>query len=339
MSSIQLTRTASDKSLSPTEQQAKIDDVRKLIGPVADKLPVLCSEASILRFLRARNWNTKKASKMLKETLKWRLQHKPEAIRWVRILFHYVAQEAETGKIYRANFGDKLGRPVLVMRPGLQNTNSQTGQIKYLVYCIENAIMNMVQDQEQMVWLVDFQGWKMGSISVKVTRETANILQDHYPERLGMGILYNPPKIFESFWMIVKPFLEPRTYKKMKFLYSNDPNSMKVVEEIFDLDTLDVAFGGRNAAGFNYEAYAKQMKEDDIKRLNSLGSGCLSESSQQQSTDLDHGSNASDDVRLSPSEAPTAPNSKCVDEKTTKGVSLNCKDIQVAEASVAKQVQ
>ncbi|KAK8520085.1 hypothetical protein V6N12_004047 [Hibiscus sabdariffa] len=307
MSSIQLTRTASDKSLSPTEQQAKIDDVRKLIGPVADKLPVLCSEASILRFLRARNWNTKKASKMLKETLKWRLQHKPEAIQW-----EDVAQEAETGKIYRANFGDKLGRPVLVMRPGLQ---------------------------EQMVWLVDFQGWKMGSISVKVTRETANILQDHYPERLGMGILYNPPKIFESFWMIVKPFLEPRTYKKMKFLYSNDPNSMKVVEEIFDLDTLDVAFGGRNATGFNYEAYAKQMKEDDIKRLNSLGSGCLSESSQQQSTFLDHGSNASDDVRLSPIEAPTAPNSKCVDEKTTKGVSLNCKDIQVAEASVAKQVQ
>ncbi|KAK8638123.1 hypothetical protein V6N13_136563 [Hibiscus sabdariffa] len=359
MSSIQLTRGASDKSLSPTKQQAKIDDVRKLIGPVADKLPVLCSEASILRFLRARNWNTKKASKMLKETMKWRLQHKPEAIRWVRILFHClclrvevrvvsevdllitedIAQEAETGKIYRANFGDKLGRPVLVMRPGLQNTNSQTGQIKYLVYCIENAIMNMVQDQEQMVWLVDFQGWKMGSISVKVTRETANILQDHYPERLGMGILYNPPKIFESFWTIVKPFLEPRTYQKMKFLYSNDPNSMKVVEEIFDLDSLDVAFGGRNAAGFNYEAYAQQMKEDDIKRLNSLSSGCLSESSQQQSTDLDHGSNASDDVRLSPIDAPTAPNSKCIDEKTTKGVSLNCKDIQVAEAAVAKQFQ
>ncbi|KAA3486514.1 random slug protein 5-like isoform X1 [Gossypium australe] len=86
MSSIQLKRGASDKSLSPVDQQAKIDDVRKLIGPVVDKLPVLCSDASILRFLRARNWNAKKASKMLKETLKWRLQYKPEAIRWVCIL-------------------------------------------------------------------------------------------------------------------------------------------------------------------------------------------------------------------------------------------------------------
>ncbi|KAE8707879.1 Sec14p-like phosphatidylinositol transfer family protein isoform 3 [Hibiscus syriacus] len=261
MSSIQLKRGASDKSLSPVEQQAKIDDVMKLFGPVADILPELCSEASILRFLKARNWSTKKASKMLKETLNWRLQYKPEAIQWEDI-----AQEAETGKIYRAIYCDKLGRPVLVMRPGLQNTNSPTGQIKYLVYCIENAIMNMALDQEQMVWLVDFQGWTMASISVKVTKETANILQEHYPERLGIGILYNPPKIFESFWTMVKPFLDPKTYKKMKFVYSDDPKSTTVVEEIFDLDILDVAFGGRNAAGFSYEEYAQQMKEDDIER-------------------------------------------------------------------------
>ncbi|KAB2049454.1 hypothetical protein ERO13_A13G159900v2 [Gossypium hirsutum] len=302
MSSIQLKRGASDKSLSPVDQQAKIDDVRKLIGPVVDKLPVLCSDASILRFLRARNWNTKKASKMLKETLKWRLQYKPEAIRWEDI-----AQEAETGKVYRANYCDKLGRPVLVMRPGLQNTNSPVGQIKYLVYCIENAIMNLVQDQEQMVWLVDFQGWAMTSISVKVTRETARILQDHYPERLGIGILYNPPKIFESFWTIVKPFLETKTYKKMKFVYSDDPKSLKVIEEIFDLDKLDVAFGGRNPAGFNLEVYARQMKDDDSKRMNFHGSGCsspfyhsssLSESQQHESTDLDRDSNASDEGRL-----------------------------------------
>ncbi|KAE8733701.1 Sec14p-like phosphatidylinositol transfer family protein isoform 3 [Hibiscus syriacus] len=240
---------------------------------------------------------------MLKETLNWRLQYKPEAIRWEDI-----AKEAETGKIYRANYCDKLGRPVLVMRPGLQNTNSPTEQIKYLVYCIENAIMNMAQDQEQMVWLVYFQGWTMASISVKVTKETANILQEHYPERLSIGILYNPPKIFESFWTMVKPFLEPKTYRKIKFVYSDDPKSMTVVEEIFDLNILDVAFGGRNAAGFNYEAYAQQMKEDDIKRLNSVCSGCSSpysypssilSESQQESTDLDHDSIASDEGRLS----------------------------------------
>lgn len=42
----------------------------------------------------------------------------------------------------------------------------------------------------------------MSSISVKVTRETAHVLQNYYPERLGLAILYNPPKIFESFWTV-----------------------------------------------------------------------------------------------------------------------------------------
>lgn len=103
----------------------------------------------------------------------------------------------------------------------------------------------------------------------------------------------------------MKPFLEPKTYKKMKFVYSDDPKSLKVIEEIFDLDKLDVAFGGRNPAGFNLQVYAQQMKDDDRRRTNFHGSGCsspsyhsssLSESHQHESTDRD--SNASDEGRL-----------------------------------------
>ncbi|XVF30671.1 hypothetical protein REPUB_Repub16aG0078500 [Reevesia pubescens] len=338
MSFKQLKGSAKDKSLSPEEQQAKIDDVRKLIGPIADKLPVLCSDTSISRYLRARNWSTKKASKMLKETLKWRLQYKPEKIRWEDI-----AHEAETGKIYRASYCDKLGRPVLVMRPGFQNTNSTSGQIKYLVYCMENAIMNLNQDQEQMIWLVDFQGWAMASVSVKVTRETAHILQDHYPERLGLGILYNPPKIFESFWTIVKPFLESKTYKKVNFVYSDDPKSQKIMEEVFDFDTLDAAFGGRNTAGFDYQAFAQQMKEDDIRKSNFLDSSSssplhpsliLSESNQSESPDLDHDdSNPSDEGGLSSGEDAIPSKLECINEKTQE------LSPSKGEAAVANQAQ
>lgn len=72
---------------------------------------------------------------------------------------------------------------------------------------MENAILNLPPGQEQMVWLIDFSGFSMGNISVKVTRETAHVLQDHYPERLGLAILYNPPKFFESFWTVSLLFL------------------------------------------------------------------------------------------------------------------------------------
>ena len=84
----------------------------------------------------------------------------------------------------------------------LQNTKSPKGQIRFLVYCMENAILNLPDHQDQMVWLIDFHGFNMSHISVKVSRETAHVLQEHYPERLGLAVLYNPPKIFEPFWKV-----------------------------------------------------------------------------------------------------------------------------------------
>ncbi|KAL5559041.1 hypothetical protein UlMin_035252 [Ulmus minor] len=250
-----------DKTTPSAEQQAKINEVRTLIGTLPEKLSLYCSDASLARYLRARNWNVKKATKMLKDTLKWRAEYKPEEIRW-----EDVALEAETGKIYRSNYIDKHGRTVLVMRPSFQNTKSVKGQIRYLVYCMENAILNLPPDQEQMVWLIDFQGFNMSHISVKVTRETSHVLQDHYPERLGLAILYNPPKFFEPFWTVVKPFLEPKTQKKVKFVYSDDLNTKKIMEDHFDMDKLESAFGGNDDTGFDINKYAERMKEDD-KRM------------------------------------------------------------------------
>ncbi|KAG9130852.1 hypothetical protein Leryth_016986, partial [Lithospermum erythrorhizon] len=183
------------EGLQLDEHLLKINEVRKLIGPLSGKLALYCSDSCIARYLRARNWNVKKATKMLKASLKWRLEYKPEEIRW-----EDVASEAETGKIYRANYKDKTGRPVLIMRPRCQNSKSVKDQIKYLVYSMENAIINLPSDKEQMVWLIDFHGFSVSNISVKVTRETAHVLQEHYPERLGVAILYDAPKIFEPFW-------------------------------------------------------------------------------------------------------------------------------------------
>lgn len=142
-----------------------------------------------------------------------------------------VAVEGETGKVYRANFHDREGRSVLILRPAmqvpgwisdeydcifchfycslgvlcwiLQNTESLDNNIRHLVYLIENAILNLPEGQEQMSWLIDFTGWSLStSVPIKSAKDTVNILQNHYPERLAMAFLYNPPRIFEAFWKV-----------------------------------------------------------------------------------------------------------------------------------------
>ncbi|XP_078432516.1 uncharacterized protein LOC144704131 [Wolffia australiana] len=242
------------------EQQAKIIEIRKLLGPLPEKSSIYCSDDCIARYLVARNWNVHKALKMLRETLAWRLHYKPEEIRWEE-----VAEEARTGKLFGTKLKDRYGRSILVMRPGYENTKSVKGQIRYLVYCMENAIMNLEPGQSQMVWWIDHDRYKLSNISFKATKETAHVLQEHYPERLGVGILYNPPKVFDHFWKLVRPLLDPKTRDKVNLVYSDDPSTTRIVQDILGVDSLNSFDDYVSRLTFDFNEYAARMREDDIK--------------------------------------------------------------------------
>jgi hypothetical protein len=69
-----------------------------------------------------------------------------------------------------------------------QNTKNADDQLKYLVYCMENVILNLPHCQDQMVWHIDFAGFNLGNLSIKVTKTTTKVLQAHYLERLGVAM-------------------------------------------------------------------------------------------------------------------------------------------------------
>lgn len=64
---------------------------------------------------------------------------------------------------------------------------------------------------------------------------------------------------------VVKPFLELKTQNKVKFVYSDDINTRRIMEDLFDMDQLESAFGGNDRVGFNINKYAERMREDDKK--------------------------------------------------------------------------
>lgn len=132
---------------------------------------------------------------------------------------------------------------------------------------------------------------------------------------------------------MVKPFIEPKTFKKVKFVYPN-PESLKIMEEFFDLDKLESAFGGRNSDGFNYQAYAQRMREDDKKISDLINPGSsfpslssvLTKSLQSDSLVSDHGCEASDEVGSSSGDEAASSNLEDVDEKI-QGQPSSCKDV------------
>ncbi|KAL2906544.1 Phosphatidylinositol transfer protein 3 [Bienertia sinuspersici] len=245
----------------PSYRDAKVKELRVALGQLSERSSKFCTDACLRRYLEARNWNVDKAKKMLEETLKWRNTYKPEEIRW-----HEVAHEGETGKVSRANFHDRQGRSVLILRPGKQNTTSGEGNIRHLVYLLENAILNLPEGQEQMVWLIDYTGFSMStSVSVRTARDIINILQNHYPERLAIAVLYNPPRIFQAFWRAVKYFLDPKTFQKVKFVYPKNKDSVELMRSYFDMENLPKEFGGNATLEYDHEEFSRLMAEDDVK--------------------------------------------------------------------------
>jgi len=53
--------------------------------------------------------------------------------------------------------------------------------------------------------------------------QVLNILQDHYPERLGRAFVINVPFLLNAFYKMINPFIDPVTRAKLKF----NPNCVK----------------------------------------------------------------------------------------------------------------
>lgn len=66
---------------------------------------------------------------------------------------------------------------------------------------------------------------------------------------------------------VAKPFLEPKTVNKVKFVYADDPNTNKIMTELFDMEMVESAFGGKDDSDFNITKYAERMREDDKRTI------------------------------------------------------------------------
>ena len=112
--------------------------------------------------------------------------------------------------------------------------------------------------QEKMVWIVDFAGCKIsGGIeeNVKMSKDVINVMQNMYPERLGMGFILNPPLPFWVLWKVVGAFLDPVTKRKIQFI--NKKKDLVLLTEFIEQSQLETTYGGSMEA-FNADTWKAQ---------------------------------------------------------------------------------
>lgn len=157
-------------------------------GPVTESEIMWCTRECLLRYLRATKWVTADAAKRLLGTLTWRREYGVE-----ELTGEHISPENETGKQIILGF-DISARPCLYLNPGRQNTNASPRQVQHLVFMLERVISMSGPGQETLALLINFKTSKSRSNTapgIGQGREVLNILQTHYPERLGRALIIN----------------------------------------------------------------------------------------------------------------------------------------------------
>lgn len=185
-----------------SDQQSKYDSLLKTVSgwttlpttsakdatsePITDDERMFLTRECLLRYLRATKWNVPDAETRLRNTLTWRREYGVK-----EHTAEYISVENETGKQVLLGY-DINGRPCLYLNPARQNTEYSDRQLQHLVFMLERVIDLMGPDQESLALLVNFKETKSGqNATISQGRQTLNILQNHYPERLGRALVIN----------------------------------------------------------------------------------------------------------------------------------------------------
>jgi len=209
-------------------------------------------------FLRARDWDHGKALAMLSNTLTWRSKvFQPHKITSEDI----IGELNNKGKMYRNGY-DKYGRPVLYMKPGFDNTGApeREQKLKYLVYQLEKCSRAANKNnREKLVLIIDFKGHNQmaGLSNIKTSQDVLAIIQDHYPETLGVAFIHNAPWSFQIFWSILSPFMQKITRQKIVMVKQE-----KEFLDVIDEDQLEISYGGRNDFQYNFDDH---WNKEDIE--------------------------------------------------------------------------
>ncbi|GLB40416.1 putative CRAL TRIO domain-containing protein [Lyophyllum shimeji] len=203
------------------------------------------SRECLLRYLRATKWKSGTAAiQRLESTLKWRREYGL----YDAVSASHVEPEAVTGK--QVLFGyDVRGRPGLYLFPSRQNTEEPVRQIQFTVWMLERTVDLMGPGVETLALLINY-GDKAKNPSLSVARTVLNILQDHYPERLGAALILNVPFLLNAFYKLINPFIDPVSREKMKF------NPRVIEDKLFTPDmVMSEWWGGDSDFEYVHEKY------------------------------------------------------------------------------------
>ncbi|KAL4868563.1 hypothetical protein BDV12DRAFT_95886 [Aspergillus spectabilis] len=193
-------------------------------------------DSLLLRFLRARKWDVKKALMMLISTIRWRLLDAKVDQDIMVHGEHLALEQIESGNAAEKKKGeefmkqfrmgksflhgvDKSGRPICYVRVRLHRAGDQSTEAldRFTVFTIESARTMLAPPVETACIIFDMTDFTLANMDYHPVKFMIKCFEANYPESLGVVLIHKAPWIFSSIWNIIKGWLDPVVAQKIHF--------------------------------------------------------------------------------------------------------------------------
>ncbi|XP_020100144.1 phosphatidylinositol/phosphatidylcholine transfer protein SFH9-like isoform X2 [Ananas comosus] len=184
---------------------------------------------TLIRYLKAREWNAPKAHKMLVDCLNWRIQNEIDDILSKPIIPTDLYRSIRDSQLIGLSGYSKEGLPVFAIGVGLSTYDKAS--VHYYVQShiqineyrdrvvLPNATKKYGRHIGTCFKILDMTGLKLSAMSqIKLLTAISTVDDLNYPEKTDTYYIVNVPYIFSACWKVVKPLLQERTRRKVKVL-------------------------------------------------------------------------------------------------------------------------
>ncbi|KAK9268654.1 hypothetical protein L1049_000411 [Liquidambar formosana] len=209
--------------------QSLMDDVDEPLLKTFQNIHQGYPTETLVRFLKARDWNIPKAHKMLIDCLNWRIQNEIDNILAKPIIPTELYRAVRDSQLLGLSGFSKEGLPIIAIGVGLSTFDKAS--VNY--YVQSHIQMNEYRDRVVLpmatekygrhigtcVKVLDMTGLKLSALNqIKLLTVISTIDDLNYPEKTDTYYIVNAPYVFSACWKVVKPLLQERTRRKVQVL-------------------------------------------------------------------------------------------------------------------------
>lgn len=183
----------------------------------------------VLRFVRARKFDSERAIEMLTTSLKWRHSNFT-ADDWLNDgdAPSYLSGENKgfiknyTTEKSTIRGRDRHGNPIFMFqaRKNFASDSPLAETQRFAVVTIEWCKLffkDVTESLDQATVVFDLSGFALKNADNATVKFLAEVFEAHYPESLGSILIHNAPWIFSTIWNIIKNWLDPVVASKIHF--------------------------------------------------------------------------------------------------------------------------